>query len=85
LPDVVRADATSWQYHRPDGVTFPFQVTRNVIEPSVPNRCWHLLANNVLRATLADEPEHFGPKVAFVLLPLPFAGNAVGLAGAGTR
>jgi hypothetical protein len=42
-----------------------------------------LLAENGLRATLADESETLGPEVAGVVLRLAFAGRAERLAGTG--
>jgi hypothetical protein len=75
LTDVRRADAVCAQYDRPAGVAFSLQVCEYSIEPSVPNRACNLLAKDALRATLADEPEHFRPEVAIVGSTLPLAGG----------
>lgn len=77
-----RSDAVCAQYDRPDGVAFRFQVCRYSVEPAVPNSVLHLLANNSLRAALADEPEEGGPEVAGIGVPEPASGDGVGLAGA---
>ena len=39
-------DTTSWQYGRPEGVTFSFQVIRDFIHPSKGNCVANLLAKN---------------------------------------
>jgi hypothetical protein len=41
---VRRVDSASWQYRRPDGVTFSFQVKGYLVKPSLPNRSSNLLA-----------------------------------------
>jgi len=60
LPDVRCPDAVCAQYHRPAGVAFRFQVSAYSIEPAVPNRCFNLLAKDILRAALPDKPEPGG-------------------------
>jgi len=84
LSDMRGADATSWQYHRPAGVVFRFQVIEYSIEPSVPNRARHLFSKDCCRATLADEPHELGPQVALVGCPFAFPGARERLAWAGT-
>ena len=78
-----RPDAVCSQYDRPNGVALSFQVRTNSIEPSVGNCVFNLLAKNELRATLADEPEHFGPEMARVFDAESFARATEGLAGTG--
>jgi len=56
----------SWQYCRPEGVTFAFQVIGHGVEPSVPNRPCNLFSKDDWRAALANEPEPRWPKVPIV-------------------
>jgi hypothetical protein len=82
LSDVRRADAASWQYGRPAGVAFAFQVSENSVEPAPSNRRLNLLSKDDCRAALGDERKPRRPQVAFVIGRLAFAGGAEGLAGA---
>ena len=72
------------QYRRPNGVTFSFQVCLYSIEPPKPNRSLNLLPNQDDRATLADEIEEHGPKVAFIGSATLLTASAPRLAGQGS-
>lgn len=67
LSDVRRADATSWQYGRPAGVAFAFQVSENSVEPTPSNRRFNLLSKDDCRAALGDERKPRRPQVTFVI------------------
>jgi hypothetical protein len=67
LSDVERADTTSRQTTRPDGVTFFFHVIANTVEPSVSNRCFNLLTKDDWRPALGNELEPDRPKVAGIV------------------
>jgi hypothetical protein len=56
LPSVRGSDATSWKYERPNGVAFALHLKRYKVEPSVTDGVSRLLAKNMLRAALSDEP-----------------------------
>ena len=79
---VRRADAASWQYGRPAGVAFAFQVSETSVEPPVANRVRNLLSKYDCRPALADERGPYGPEVALVGVAFAFASDAVGLAWA---
>jgi hypothetical protein len=66
VPPVRCADTASWQYGRPNGVAFAFQVSRYKVEPAVPNRCLNLLAEQDWRVEGADEAEKLRPEMARV-------------------
>jgi hypothetical protein len=72
---VRRSDTASWQYGRPNGETFRFQVMRHGVEPVIPNCSRNLLSKNDCRAALADETEPTRPKVPLVGATLPLAGG----------
>jgi hypothetical protein len=78
------ADATSWQYGRPAGVAFAFQVSANKIEPAPSKRRFNLLSKDCCRAPLGDERKPARPQVTLVIGRLACAGCREGLAGAGT-
>jgi hypothetical protein len=61
LSDMRRADTASWQYGRPHGVTFRFQVSENSVEPAPSDRRFNLLSKDRCRAALADETEPMRP------------------------
>jgi hypothetical protein len=63
---MVRTVAASWQYCRPAGVVFCFQVCEDSIEPRLLYRVCNLLAKDDCRLMLLDEPEESGPQVALV-------------------
>jgi len=50
-------DAARWQYGRPAGVAFFFQVKEYKIEPVLSNCCCNLLAKEILRLLLTDKPQ----------------------------
>jgi len=74
LSDMRRPDAVCAQYKRPAGVAFRLQVCEYSIEPAELNGSRHLLANNALRALLANEVEPNRPEVALVGSSLPLSG-----------
>jgi hypothetical protein len=55
LSDMRSADAASWQYGRPAGVAFCFQVSENNVEPALSNCRVNLLSKDDCRAALRDE------------------------------
>jgi hypothetical protein len=61
------------QYDTPKGVAFSFHICLYSIEPTFSNRAFNLLANDALRAALADEIEECGPEVPLVSLGESFA------------
>lgn len=83
-PDVRRTDATSWQYRRPAGVTFRFQVSEYSIDPSVSNRSRNLLSKDRCRMTLADNPKPRRPEMSTIIAGLPFSRDREGLTGTGS-
>jgi hypothetical protein len=78
-----RAEAVCSKNDRPNGVVLAFQILRYSIEPTKSNRCRHLLSKQDWRLTLADEPEHFGPEMAIVVLAFLLSGTAEALARRG--
>jgi len=70
------AEARSAGIHRPDGILRRFQVSEYKVEPSEAVLARNLLSNDVLRATLADEPMERGPQVPLVSKPAAFACRA---------
>jgi hypothetical protein len=81
LSDVWRADAASWQYGRPDGVAFRFQVRANKVEPAPSNCRFNLLSKYCWRAALGDERKPRRPQVASVIGRLARSRGAERLAG----
>jgi hypothetical protein len=79
---VRRADAASWQYGRPAGVAFAFQVRENSVDPAPSNRRFNLLSKDDCRAALSDKRKPRRPQVAFVIGRLTRSGGAEWLAGA---
>ena len=55
LPDVRRTDAARSKYRLPNGVTRPFQVSLNKVEPAVSNRVISLFSKDRCRAAEGDE------------------------------
>jgi hypothetical protein len=84
LPDVRRADATSWKYGRCAGVALRFQVSENSVEPAPSNCRFNLFSKDDCRAALGDERKPRRPQVALVIGRLARTGGAEGLAGATT-
>jgi hypothetical protein len=76
-----RPDAVCAQYRRPCGVTFSFQVCEYSIEPPEPNRCFNLLAKDILRSPGFDEAEHFGPEVSSIGGSFTLSGGGEWLTG----
>jgi hypothetical protein len=85
LPDVWRACAVCAKYGSPDGVTFCFQVCRNQIEPTSPNRCFNLFSKDRCRDALADKSAPFEPQMPLIVSASALSGNAKWLTGARTR
>ena len=85
LSDVRRADAASWQYGRPAGVAFRFQISENSVDPAPSNRRLNLLTKDCCRLALADESHPDRPQMALVIgrLALPGCGEWLTGAGAG--
>jgi hypothetical protein len=85
LSDVRSPAARSAQICRPNGVTRVFQVSRYKVKPLKGSRSRNLLAKELLRPALADEPEPRGPQVSLVCRPelLPRATERLAWAGAG--
>jgi len=81
---VRRADATSWENDTPAGEFFFLQVRLNLVEPSGSSFVRNLLANDDVRAALADEPEKLGPEVPVVVESLTLACGAEWLAWTGS-
>jgi hypothetical protein len=73
-------DAARWQYCRPAGVAFVFQVKEYKIEPVLSNCCRNLLSKQQLRLALSDEPEKCWGKVPLVVKSERLTGNAKRLA-----
>jgi hypothetical protein len=63
-----RADATSWQYRRCEGVTVSLHRIVYSIDPSKSNRCRNLLSKDDWNLALADESLHVGPEVPIVVV-----------------
>ena len=82
VPAMGRPDTASWQHCRSEGVALAFQVMSGLVQPFMGNRRRNLLAKNCWRFALADEPEPYWPKVAFVGFAFLFSGGAEGLARA---
>ncbi len=84
VADVRRAEARSRERRTPEGVTHSFHVSLYKVEPRIDVAARNLLANDVDRAALLDEPLPSGPKVPLVTKPASFACRAERLAWAGT-
>ena len=84
VPAMGRPDTASWQYCRSESVALAFQVMSGLVQPFMDNRRRNLLSKNCWRFALADEPEPYWPKLAFVGSPFLLSGKAEGLEGVTT-
>jgi len=73
---VRRPDARSAQIGTSDRIPQVFQVSAYSGEPAPSVSARNLLAKDLCRAALADEPSHLRPEVSFVRFALPLAGAA---------
>ena len=80
-----RADAASWKYGRPAGVTLAFKVRENKIEPAVANGPGDLLSKQKAGAAGRDKPVPVGPEMSFIVEGPALAGVAERLARARAR